>query len=218
MGCECEKPGENDEELRAEDSQVKDLEAENPNDLNNNNISTRSNNGKPEDSFSLFMFEKINALRENPSSFIEIIEKAKSNIQLDKSGIKIYKTSVKVALNNGESAFDHAIELLKKTKPMKKLKFNPDYLIDKPNNEVDVKSKQYLTDQIKIKLDAGIDVKSFWKDIVSEPESCFILTIVDDSGKNPGSKRDDILNKDLKYIGISTAKIGRSFACYMVLG
>ena len=218
MGCECQKPGENDEELRAENNQIKDLEVENQNDLNNNNISSRSHNGKPEDSFSLFMFEKINALRENPKSFIDIIEKAKNNIQLDKSGIKVYKSSVKVALNNGESAFDHAIELLKKTKPMKKLKFNPDYLIDIPNNEVDVKSKQYLIDQVKLKLDDGVDVKSFWKDIVSDPESCFILTIVDDSGKNPGSKRDDILNKDLKYIGISTAKIGRSFACYMVLG
>ena len=218
MGCECQKPGENDEELRAEDNQVNDLEIENQNESINNNLSSRSTSGKPEDSFSLFMFEKINALRENPSSFIDIIEKAKSNIQLDKSGIKVYKTSVKVALNNGESAFDHAIELLKKTKPMKKLKFNPDYIIEIPNNEVDVKSKQYLTYQVKLKLDAGVDVKSFWKDIVSDPESCFVLTIVDDSGKNPGSKRDDVLNKDLKNIGISTAKIGRSFACYMVLG
>ena len=218
MGCECEKPEENIEELRAEENPVKDLEVEDQNDLNNNNLSLGSHNIKPEDSFSSFMFRKINALRENPSSFIDAIEKAKSNIQLDKSGIKIYKTSVKVALNNGESAFDNAIELLKKTKPMQKLQFNPDFLIDIPNNEVDVKSKQYLTDQVKLKLDAGIDVKSFWKDIVSDPESCFILTIVDDSGKNPGSKRDDILNKDLKYIGISTVKIGRSFACYMVLG
>ena len=218
MGCECDKPEENIKELIVEENQIKDLEVENQNDLNNNNISSRSHNGKPEDSFSSFMFEKINSLRQNPSSFIDIIEKAKSNIQLDKSGIKIYKTSVKVALNNGETAFDNAIELLKKTKPMQKLKFNPDYIIDIPSNEVDVKSKQYLTDQVKLKLDAGVDVKSFWKDIVSDPESCFILTIVDDSGKNPGSKRDDILNKDLKYIGISTVKIGRSFACYMVLG
>ena len=218
MGCECEKPEENIKELVVEDGQIKDLEVENQNDLNNNNTSSRTHNDKPEDSFSKFMFEKINCLRQNPSSFIDTIEKAKSNIQLDKSGIKIYKTAVKVALNNGETAFDKAIELLKNTKPMNKLKFNPDYIIDIPRNEVDVKSKQYLIDQVKLKLDAGVDIKSFWKDIVSDPESCFILTIVDDSGKNPGSKRDDILNKDLEYIGISTAKIGRSFACYMVLG
>ena len=214
MGCECNKPDESNEELRAEQNEVKDLEKDN----SYNNLSSRSHNGKPEDTFSLYLFEQINALRENPQSFIDVIQKAKSHIAIDKSGIKVYKTSVKVALNNGESAFDKVIEILKKTEPMKKLKFNPDFLIELPTNELDVKSKEYLTDQVKLKLDAGIDVKSFWKDIVKDAESCFILTIVDDSGKNAGHKRNDILNRDNKYIGISTVRIGRSFACYIVLG
>ena len=101
---------------------------------------------------------------------------------------------------------------------MKKLKFNPDFVVDLPTNELDVKSKEYLMDQVKIKIDLGMDIKSFWKDIVSDPESCFILTVVDDSGLDDGNKRIDILNKDNKYIGISTVKIGRSFACYIVIG
>ena len=101
---------------------------------------------------------------------------------------------------------------------MKKLKYNPDFLIELPTNELDVKSKEYLTDQVKLKLDAGIDVKSFWKDIVRDAESCFILTIVDDSGKNAGNKRNDILNPENKYIGITTVRIGKSFACYFVIG
>ena len=101
---------------------------------------------------------------------------------------------------------------------MKKLKFNPDFVVDLPTNELDVKSKEYLMDQVKIKIDLGMDIKSFWKDIVSDPESCFILTVVDDSGLVDGNKRIDILNKDNKYIGISTVKIGRSFACYIVIG
>jgi hypothetical protein len=218
MGCQCNKPEESNEEVRADQIQIKDLEKENDLAQNNNNLSSRSHNGKPDDKFSLYLFNQINELRENPQSFIDIIEKAKSHITLDKSGIKVYKTSVKVALNKGEAAFDETIEILKKTKPMKKLKFNPDFLIEIPNNEVDVKSKEYLTDQVRLKLDAGVDVKSFWKDIVKDPESCFILTLVDDSGKNPGNKRNDILNKDNKYIGISTARVGRSFACYIVLG
>ena len=73
-------------------------------------------------------------------------------------------------------------------------------------------------DQVKLKIDSGMDIKSFWKDIVSDPESCFILTVVDDSGLDDGNKRIDILNKDNKYIGISTVKIGKSFACYIVIG
>ena len=218
MGCECNKPEETNDELRAEQNSIKDLEMENDLAQNNNNLSSRSHNGKPEDNFSLYLFEQINALRQNPQSFIDIIEKAKSHITLDKSGIKVYKTSVKVALNKGEAAFDEAIEILKKTEPMKKLKFNPDFTIEIPTNEVDVKSKEYLTEQVKLKLDAGVDVKSFWKDIVKDAESCFILTLVDDSGKNPGNKRNDILNKDNKYIGITTVRVGRSFACYIVLG
>ena len=218
MGCECNKAEESNEELRADENSVKDLEQENDLAENNNNLSSRSHNGKPEDNFSLYIFEKINELRQKPQSFIDIIEKAKSHITLDKSGIKVYKTSVKVALNKGEAAFDETIEILKKTEPMKKLKFNPDFLIEIPTNELDVKSKEYLTDQVKLKLDVGVDVKSFWKDIVKDPESCFILTLVDDSAKNPGNKRNDILNKNNKYIGISTARIGRSFACYIVLG
>ena len=101
---------------------------------------------------------------------------------------------------------------------MKKLKYNPDFVIDLPKNELDVKSKEYLMEQVKYKIDSGIDIKSFWKDIVSDAESCFILTVVDDSGLNDGNKRLDILNKDNKYIGITTVRIGRSFACYIVIG
>ena len=142
----------------------------------------------------------------------------KKKIKMDKSGIKIYKSNVKVALNKGEEAFDEAIEFLRKTNPMKKLIYNPDYVIDLPHNEHDIASKEYLADRVKVKIDSGNDIRSFWKDIVKDEETCFILTVVDDSIKNAGNKRKDILNKDNKYIGISSIKIGRSFACYIVLG
>jgi len=223
MGCQCQKPDEQINELVAEKNELKNLEQNNNRFYVKNNYNSAENksqnNNKPEDPFSQYIFEKINELRENPQSFIDLLDEAKKNIQTDeKTGIKVYKTSVKVALYKGEKAFEEAIEILKNTQPMEKLQFNPDFVIDLPNNELDLKSKNYLVDQIKIKIDSGIDVKSFWKDIVNDKESCFILTVVDDSGANAGNKREDILNKDNKYIGISTAKIGRSFACYIVLG
>ena len=223
MGCQCQKPDEQINELVAEKNELKNLEQNNNRFYVKNNYNSAENksqnNNKPEDPFSQYIFEKINELRENPQSFIDLIDEAKKNIQTDeKTGIKVYKTSVKVALYKGEKAFEEAIEILKNTQPMEKLQFNPDFVIDLPNNELDIKSKNYLVDQIKLKIDSGIDVKSFWKDIVNDKESCFILTVVDDSGANAGNKREDILNKDSKYIGISTAKIGKSFACYIVLG
>ena len=240
MGCECQKIDDQNQELTAEETGViKNLVPNNDyllrkqNDNNNNNIKNNINNinnnnnisqksvkqnAKPLDEFSKYIFKQINSLRQNPQAFIDVIQKAKEKVTLDKSGIKIYKSSVKVALNSGEPAFDEAINILRNTEPMNKLIFNPNFVIDIPRNELDVKSREYLSEQIKKKVDEGVDVKSFWKDIVREPESCFILTVVDDSGKNAGSKRNDILNKDNKYIGISSVKIGKSFACYIVIG
>ena len=224
MGCQCQKPKFLNDELTAEDKkQIKNIEAENGYLSNNNNYYYKSKkyidpNGKPSDKFSKYIFNQINLLRENPQSFIDIIKNSKKNIKLDKSGIKIYKSSVKVALNKGEQAFDEAIEFLRKTKPMNKLIYNPDFVIDLPKNEYDIISKEYLGNKVKVKIDSGIDIKSFWKDIVKDEETCFILTVVDDSLKNAGNKRNDILNKDNKYIGISSVRIGRNFACYIVLG
>ena len=224
MGCQCQKPEFLNDELTAEDKkQIKNIEAENDYLSNNNNYYYKSKkyidqNGKPLDKFSKYIFNQINLLRENPQSFIDIIKKSKKNIKLDKSGIKIYKSTVKVALNKGEQAFDETIEILKKTKPMNKLIYNPDFVIDLPKNEYDIISKEYLGNKVKAKIDSGIDIKSFWKDIVKDEETCFILTVVDDSMKNAGNKRNDILNKDNKYIGISSVRIGRNFACYIVLG
>ena len=125
---------------------------------------------------------------------------------------------MKVAINTGESAFDSVVEILKNTEPMGKLIYNPDLTVEVPNNEEDIKSRDYLPQQIQLKIDQGIDIKSFWKDIIKDPETCFILTVVDDSGNNAGNKRNDILDKNNKYIGISSIKIGRSFACYIVIG
>ena len=222
MGCQCQKPDFLNDELTAEDKkQIKNIEDDNNYSQSNYNYKSKKYidpNGKPKDEFSKFIFNQINAIREDPQSFIDIIQKSKKNIKIDKSGIKIYKSTCKVALNKGEPAFNEAIEFLRKTKPMNKLIYNPDFVIDLPNNEYDIISKEYLGNKVKEKIERGIDIKSFWKDIVKDEEACFILTVVDDSAKNSGNKRNDILNSDNKYIGISSVRIGRSFACYIVLG
>ena len=223
MGCQCQKPEFLNDELTADEKkQIKNIEADNDYLSNNNNYYFKKKyidpNGKPEDKFSKYIFNQINSIREDPQSYIDIIRQSKRNIKLDKSGIKIYKSSVKVALNKGEPAFDEAIEILKKTKPMNKLIYNPDFVVELPNNELEITSKEYLGNKVKDKINNKIDIKSFWKDIVKDEETCFILSVVDDSMKNAGNKRNDILNKNNKYIGISSVKIGKSFACYIALG
>ena len=228
MGCECQKGEERVTELKSDERNPNYNERDeiheylskriaNNFDNNNNKLQPIDPKAKPKDEFSRYVFALINSLRLNPPSYVDTILKAKNNVTIDKSGVKIYKSSVKVALNSGEKAFDLAIDVLKETEPMGKLIYNPNLAIDLPTNENDIKSKGYLPGQIKKKIDDGIEIKSFWKDIVKDPDTCFILTIVDDSGKHAGNKRSDILDKNNKYIGISSVKIGRSFACYIVI-
>ena len=100
---------------------------------------------------------------------------------------------------------------------MEKLIFDYNMRIRIPKNEKDIKNKDYLRNQILIKNDTGMGIKSYWREIIYDPETCFILMIVDDNGKKAGMKRRDILNPKFKYIGISSGMINKSFACYITL-
>lgn len=230
MGCECQKGEERFEELKSDQRNANISEREQIHEyltkrINNYLINNEQNNkiqpidpkAKPSDEFSRYVFALINSLRLNPPSYIDTILRAKNNVITDNTGVKIYKSAVKVALNSGEKAFDLAIDVLKKTEPMSKLIYNPNLTIELPTNENDIKSKSYLPGQIRKKIDLGVEIKSFWKDAVKDPDTCFILTVVDDSGKHAGNKRNDILDRNHRYMGISSVKIGRSFACYIVI-
>ena len=172
---------------------------------------------RPKDDFSEYIFDNINKIREDPQSFIKVIEQAKKNITLDKKGIFIYKSNVKVALSRGVPAFDETINFLKNLKPMPKLIFSNELLIDYPINEEQIKDRKYMNEQINIKVQNGIPIKSFWRDIIKDPQTCLILMIVDDTGVNSGKKRNDILDPNMQCIGIVSKKIGKSFASYVTL-
>ena len=172
---------------------------------------------RPKDDFSEYIFDNINKIREDPQSFIKVIEQAKKNIILDKKGIFIYKSTVKVALSRGVPAFDETINFLKNLKPMQKLIFSNELLMEYPINEEQIKDKKYMNDQINIKVQNGIPIKSFWRDIIKDPQTCLILMIVDDNGPNSGKKRNDILDPNMQCIGIVSKKIGKSFASYITL-
>ena len=193
------------------------LNGNNNNDNNNSKFYFTTTAETPKDDFSIYIFENINKIRENPQSFIEIIEQAKKNIILDQRGIYIYKSTVKVALSKGLPAFDEAIDFLKQLKPMNKLIFSNELLIESPINEEQIKDKKYMNEQINKKVQNGIPIKSFWRDIIKDCKTCLILMIVDDTGVNSGKKRNDILDPNMQCIGIVSKKIGKSFASYITL-
>ena len=193
------------------------LNGNNNNDNNSSKFYFTTTAETPKDDFSIYIFEHINKIRENPQSFIEIIEQAKKNIILDQRGIYIYKSTVKVALSKGLPAFDEAIDFLKQLKPMNKLIFSNELLIESPINEEQIKDKKYMNEQINKKVQNGIPIKSFWRDIIKDCKTCLILMIVDDTGVNSGKKRNDILDPNMQCIGIVSKKIGKSFASYITL-
>ena len=179
-----------------------------------NSINLNSENNLPKDDFSKYIFEHINKIRKNPKEFIEIIEESKSNIKIDKKGKLIFKHKVKVALSEGEPVFNEAISILERTTQMNELIFNPNICVPIPDNENDIKSKNYLNEKIE-EIKQNYPISSYWRDIITDPETSFILMIVDDSSKKTRIKRNDILNPDYKYIGICSVTIGKTFGCYV---
>ena len=183
--------------------------------IENQNESEMNENLLPEDDYSKYIFKNINQLRTNPKFLIPIIEESKSKITIDKYNRLIYKSKVKVALSKGKSAFDEAILLLNNTEPMNELIFNPKMCVPLPSNELDIQNKNYLKEKINEMVVQNIIIRTYWRDIIKDAETSFILMIVDDTGNKSGMKRKDILDPKMKYIGISSVMIGKSFVCYL---
>ena len=172
----------------------------------------------PEDNYSKYLLEQINKIRADPKSFIGVIEDAKDNIKINKEGICYYKSNkLKVCLNEGESAFNDSIEFLKNCQPMEPLEFSPSLIPDLPTTVNEMNNINYLKISIKKMMNDGLKINSYWRNVIKDPEICFLLMIVDDSDKSKGMKRVDILNPKMKYIGLSSVEIDGKFMNYIVL-
>jgi hypothetical protein len=213
---------ENQAQFRGENNENEaEQEQEQEQQQNNNNDNEKINEEKntkyseyPEKMLSL-----INKIREDPVSYADVIEESIQNIIEDqdkedetKTRI-IYKKKVKVALNRGEPAFREAAEELRNMDSMPPLEMKNDICVPLPEEEDEIKDSSYLREQVKI-LRATTNIDVFFKDLIKVPEVSALLMIVDDSGKNPGKKRQAVLNKEFKYIGISSKFIGRTFIAY----
>ena len=188
-------------------------------DSNNQNYLYRQTQIKnyPSDYFSQYMFEHINQIRNNPKKFIQLIRDSINNIGYNKNGNLIYIGELKVALSKGKIAFEEAIDSLSRTEPMNSLIFKSELCVAIPQKEKYFKSGDYLRNEIREKVKNGIIIRAFWRDIIKDPKINFLLMIVDDNPIRRGDKRKDILDPKMKYIGINSGTMGKSFVCYTVL-
>ena len=184
-----------------------------------NNLAQQNiiNNISPSDNYSCYFLSQINKIRTEPQSFIGVIEDSKANIIKDHLGRLIYNGKIKVCLNTGEAAFDEAIQFLKELEPMEPLIYNPQITINAPLNEDDILDKDDLNKKIKAMMNLGFNFRSYWRDVIKDPEISFLLMIVDDNGIKSGMKRKDILCPYVKYIGISSSEVNQNFVCYVTL-
>ena len=192
---------------------------ENDNDFNENEINNNLEKNIKYSDYPQKMLDLINQIRANPVSYADVIEECMQNIteeqdKNDESKTRIiYKKKVKVALNRGEIAFKDAAEELRNMEPLPPLELKNDICVPLPEEEAEIRDSSYLREQVKIiREKTNIDV--FFKDLIKIPEVSALLMIVDDSEKNPGKKRQAVLNSEFKYIGISSKFIGKNFIAY----
>ena len=169
------------------------------------------------DNYSKYLLEQINKIRANPQSYIRIIENAKRNIIKDKFNRFIYNGKIKIGLATGEIAFNKAINYLKTVKPCEQLIFNPYLCVDLPRSENEIKYKNDLALKVENMLNNGINVKSYWREIIKDPDISLLMMIIDDNGEKSGMRRKDLLDPNMKYIGINSVEINGIFVCYITL-
>ena len=192
---------------------------ENDNDFNENEMNNNLEKNIKYSDYPQKMLDLINQIRANPVSYADVIEECIQNITEEQDKIDetktriIYKKKVKVALNRGEIAFKDAAEELRNMEPLPPLELKNDICVPLPEEEAEIKDSSYLREQVKIiREKTNIDV--FFKDLIKIPEVSALLMIVDDSEKNPGKKRQAVLNSEFTYIGISSKFIGKTFIAY----
>lgn len=217
FGLEEQNQEENQEENQEKNSEKQDNE--NNNDFDENDTNNIQEKNMKYSNYSKKMLNLINQIRANPALYADVVEDCIQNIteeqdKNDESKIRIiYKKKVKVALNRGEIAFKDAAEELRNMEPLPPLELKEDICVPLPEDEAEIRDSSYLREQVKIiREKTNIDV--FFKDLIKIPEVSALLMIVDDSEKNPGKKRQAVLNKDFKYIGISSRFIGKTFIAY----
>ena len=239
MGCQCNKKDKEEEinsEEKINDNLLKNNENEDINLKENDKIIENKNeniNKEDEDYLEKLneeknakyaeypekMLEIINKIRENPHKYADFIEDSIEHIQEipdqenETKKKYIFKKKVKVALNKGEEAFHEAADILRKMEPLPPLEFDGNICIPLPQNEEELKDPNYLKEQVKnLKEINNIDL--FFKDLIKLPDVSALLMVVDDNIKNSGRKRQAILNKDFKFIGINSHFVGKTFIAY----
>ena len=210
------------QELNNQDNQIENSNNDQPYNIDENAFYNIQNVPLQYNKYSDYpekIVELINNIREDPVGYADVIEDSIKYIveeedKNDPSNARlIFKKKVKVALNRGESAFREAADYLRTLTQLPPLEFRQEKCIPLPENEDELKDPTFLREQVR-QIMEHTEVDVFFKDLIKIPEISGLLMIVDDTNKNAGKKRLALLNKDIKYVGVTSKFIGKTFIAY----
>ena len=158
------------------------------------------------------IFELINKVRVNPAEYSKYVLDNIKNINIENkevlnkntemkeiNQITVFKKKVKVRLFKGEDGFFETAQYLQKLSPMEPLKFKEEIVIPIDNKDS------------MINIINKYNINAFFRGNIKNPEIAVLLMIVDDNESSEKRKRNTLLNKEYKYIGIDSKFSDKNF-------
>jgi hypothetical protein len=158
------------------------------------------------------IFELINKVRVNPAEYSKYVLDNIKNINIENkevlnkntemkeiNQITVFKKKVKVRLFKGEEGFFETAQYLQKLSPMEPLKFKEEIVIPIDNKDS------------MINIINKYNINAFFRGNIKNPEIAVLLMIVDDNESSEKRKRNTLLNKEYKYIGIDSKFFDKNF-------
>ena len=172
------------------------------------------------------VFELINKIRLNPPEYSKVILDNIKNIIYETHLVKneetgededkrlcIFKKKVKVTLNKGEESFQEAAKILENTASLDKFIFKDKIVLPLPKTEEELMNHKFINNKAN-EIMKKTKINFFFQEYIKNPEVAVLMMIVDDNKNMNGTKRNNILNPELKFIGIHSTFIGKNFIAY----
>ena len=115
---------------------------------------------------------------------------------------------------DAEDIIEKFSKILEDIPPMPILKFNKNIIIPLPNSEEEIKNSNIKKKKIN-QFMYHSNINAYFKEYIKNPEVAVLLMIVDDNEISNGKKRQSLLNKDFRNIGIDSKFIGKNFIAHL---
>ena len=176
------------------------------------------------DTFAIAMVNEFNLVRIKPITYIQKIKSFMPYLKYDSQANKSYfdiPNMTKINLTKGKEAFDNTIDILNTVHNLEPLELRQDLAFPFPTESPQLcNNKDYITSnflEMNKRLRDIYCIKGFHYDInISNPEYSTLMQVIDDTNSN-GQRRSQILDKDIKYVGINMGKVKGNLYCIYIV-